>query len=346
MAVYEKMSDWVRDMHADPTKRPLPILTFPAVKLLGINTRQLLTDADNQAKGVKAITDRYNMPVALAYMDLSVEAEAFGANCVYSDHEIPTITGMLISTPEEAEALKVPEIGTGRTGTVHEGLKKMKELITDRPLLAECIGPFSLAGRLMDVNEAMINCYEEPEMVHCILEKVTGFIIENMKLFKKDGAQGVVMAEPLAGILSPDLAREFSSDYVKKIADEVQDDNFIIIYHNCGNGAVKQAEDIFSTGCVGYHFGNSIDIEDVLKVAPEDVFILGNIAPAEVIMGGTPEKVRKDVLALLEKCSKYKNFWLSSGCDVPPGTPIENVDAFFEAFEEFIKNDSDLEIPA
>lgn len=336
MAVYERIADWVQDMHKDDKKRPLPILTFPAAALMGITTKELLTDADNQAKGVKIIADRYDMPVALAYMDLSVEAEAFGANCVYSDDEIPTITGMLVSDPEEAEALKVPEPGTKRTGTVHEGLRKMKELIKDRPLFAECIGPFSLAGRLMDVNEAMINCYEEPEMVHCILEKVTGFLIDNIKLFKEDGAQGVVMAEPLAGILSPDLAKEFSSDYVKKIADEVQDDNFVIIYHNCGSGVVKQAADIFATGCAGYHFGNSIDLENMLKLAPEDVFVLGNIAPAEVIMGGTPETVREEVLSLMERCCKYKNFWLSSGCDVPPGAPVENVDAFFKAFEEFI----------
>ena len=33
------------------------------------------------------------------------------------------------------------------------------------------IGPFSLTGRLIDVNEAMIKCYEEPEMVYTVLEK-------------------------------------------------------------------------------------------------------------------------------------------------------------------------------
>ena len=50
---------------------------------------------------------------------------------------------------------------------------------------------------------------------------------------------------------------------------------------------------------------------------------------------GTPEKVKAETFALLEKCAKYPNFVLSSGCDIPPMTPWENIDAFFETLKEF-----------
>ena len=56
----------------------------------------------------------------------------------------------------------------------------------------------SLAGRLMDVSEAMINCYEEPEMVHIVLEKATKFLIDYISAYKEAGADGILMAEPLA----------------------------------------------------------------------------------------------------------------------------------------------------
>lgn len=36
-------------------------------------------------------------------------------------------------------------------------------------------------------------------------------------------------------------------------------------------------------------------------------------------------------------CCGYKNFVISSGCDIPPATPWENIDAFFEAVNEFYK---------
>ena len=54
-----------------------------------------------------------------------------------------------------------------------------------------CIGPFSLAGRLMDVSEAMINCYEEPEMVHIVLKKATKFLIDYISAYKEAGADGI-----------------------------------------------------------------------------------------------------------------------------------------------------------
>ena len=76
-------------------------------------------------------------------------------------------------------------------------------LITDRPVLAGIIGPYSLAGRLLDMTEIMILCYEEPEMVESVLEKATEFLIEYAKAFKEAGANGVCMAEPAAGLLSP-----------------------------------------------------------------------------------------------------------------------------------------------
>lgn len=332
---YRNITNWLGVMRVTEKKPPLPILTFPAVQMLYTTVKELVTDSTNQALGIKMMADRYDMPIALGYMDLSVEAEAFGANTVYSADEVPTITGQLITTPEEAEALEIPEIGAGRTGVNVEGIRKARKLITDRPLFAECIGPFSLAGRLMDVNEAMVNCYEEPEMVHVLLEKSTVFITKYIKEYKKAGAEGVIMAEPLAGVLSPNLAKEFSSEYVKRIVDEVQDDDFAVFYHNCGNEAVFQAEDIFAIGCRGYHFGDAIKMVDILEKAPKNVLVLGNISPAKEFRHGTPTSIRWATARLMAECRDYPNFWISSGCDVPPLSEFENIDAFYRGANDF-----------
>jgi uroporphyrinogen decarboxylase len=62
---------------------------------------------------------------------------------------------------------------------------------------------------------------------------------------------------------------------------------------------------------------------------------MGNIDPAGTLRMGTPEKVKGETRDLLERCAKYPNFVLSSGCDIPPMTPWENIDAFFEASKDF-----------
>jgi uroporphyrinogen decarboxylase len=269
-------------------------------------------------------------------MDLSVEAECFGASVVVSDDEVPTVKGRIINDIEAAEALVIPPMSSGRTQIYIEAIKRACVEICDRPVLAGMIGPFSLAARLLDVSEIMIDCYDDPDMVHTVLEKVTAFLIEYAMAYKEVGANGIVMAEPVAGLLSPTLEKEFSSPYIKKIVDAVQDDNFIVIYHNCGDNVPKMLDSILTTGAAAYHFGNAVDMEsDIITKVSSDVLVMGNVDPAGVLRLGTPEKVKEETLALLKRCSKYENFLLSSGCDIPPMTPWENIDAFFAASEEY-----------
>ena len=329
------MKQWLNEYMNSPVKQAMPLLSFPGVQLIGHTVDELVRSGELQAQCMKAVADRFDTGVSFSLMDLSVEAEAFGSAVHYSEDDVPTIHEALIHDEDEAEALVVPEVGAGRTGECVEGIRKACELITDRPVIAGIIGPYSLAGRLLDMTEIMILCYEEPEMVETVLEKVTEFQIAYAKAFKEAGANGICMAEPAAGLLSPSLMDEFSTPYVKKIREAVEDENFVVIYHNCGNNVELLINNISKVDAAAYSFGNAIDIENTLKALPEDRMIIGNIDPAGTLRNGTPEVIRKEVLELLERCSKYPNFVLSSGCDIPPQTPIENLQAFFDAAAEF-----------
>ena len=335
MAKYN-MSSWMNSLMGVHEKKPLPVLSFPCVSLLGITVRELISDSELQAKGMKAVADRTDAAASVSFMDLSVEAECFGATVVVSDDEVPTVKGRIVNDMDEAETLEVPAIGSGRTQIYIDAIKKATEMITDRPVLAGMIGPFSLAARLLDVSEIMMDCYDDPDMVHTVLEKVTAFLIEYAKAYKQAGANGIVMAEPVAGLLSPALEEEFSSPYVKKIVDAVQDDGFVVVYHNCGDNVPKMLDSIMTTGCAAYHFGNAMDMEkDIIPNVSSNTVVMGNIDPAGTLRMGTPEMVREETMALLDRCAKYPNFVLSSGCDIPPMTPWENMDAFFAASKDF-----------
>lgn len=329
------MKAWLSDMLHAETKKAMPVLSFPGASLLGIDVKELIFSSDNQAKAMAAVAQRVDSAASVSLMDLSVEAECFGAPIHISEDEVPTVTGCVVSSPEEADALKVPHVGAGRTDIYIDAIRKAAELIQDRPVFAGVIGPFSLAGRLVDVTEAMIYCYEEPEMMHTVLSKATDFLIEYIKAYKEAGANGVVMAEPLAGLLSPDLAEEFSSRYVKKINDAVKSDDFLVIYHNCGNTTILTIDSILSTGSDAYHFGNAIDMAEMMKHIPADTIAMGNVDPAGVLRNGTPETVKQATKEIMGACCGYGNFVISSGCDIPPATPWKNIDAFFEAVNEF-----------
>ena len=329
------MKQWVADRIAEPKKQALPVLSFPSIQLLGITVRDLIASSDSQARGMKLIADRVPSAASVSLMDLSVEAEAFGSTIRFSDDEVPTVQGHVVSDEDEAEALAIPAVGTARTGIYVEAIEKAVQQITDRPVFGGVIGPFSLAGRLLDVSEAMILCYEEPDMVHIVLEKATKFLIDYISAYKAVGANGVVMAEPLTGMLSPALAEEFSAPYVKRIVDAVQSDDFIVVYHNCGNNVPLMADSIISTGAAAFHFGNAIDLSKMLPLIPADRLVMGNVDPAGQFCHGTPASVKAATRAVMTACSAWPSFLISSGCDIPPISPWANIDAFFEAVSEF-----------
>lgn len=329
------MKAWLARLRQSPVKKALPILSFPAVQLMDISVRQLITDAALQAEGMRRIAERVDSAASVSLMDLSVEAECFGAQVRMSDTEVPTVIGRLVSTPQEAAALAVPPVGSARSGLYLEAMRRAVAGIPDRPVFAGMIGPFSLAGRLLDVTEIMLLCYEDPSLVHAVLEKATAFLIDYGRAYKETGAHGLILAEPLTGILSPALAQDFSEPYVRRIVEALQDDSFLVVYHNCGGGTVRMIDSILAVGAAAYHFGNAVDMADVLPHIPADVVAMGNIDPAGQLRGGTPASVREATLALLQSCGGYAQFVVSTGCDVPPMARWDNIDAFFAAVNAY-----------
>ncbi|MCF0146387.1 MAG: uroporphyrinogen decarboxylase family protein [Eubacterium sp.] len=327
------MYDWVDSLIAAEKKPPFPVLTFPAIQKLGITINDLVRSSDNQLKMMRIIAEETPMPAVAGMMDLSVEAEAFGSTVRFSDNEVPTVIGHIMEEEEDADALEIPEIGAGRTQIYIDAIGKAVEAFPDKPVFAGCIGPYSLAGRLLDVNEVMVLSLEEPDMVHTVLEKVSTFLISYMKAYKAVGANGVLMAEPLAGLLGSGMAQEFSSDYVKKIIDAVQDENFLVIYHNCGNTAIRTVDTIISNGARIFHFGNAIDMAEMMAHIPENCIGMGNLDPAGEFRNGTPESIREKTGKLMEACGGFRNFIPSSGCDIPLDASWENISAFFSAVE-------------
>lgn len=317
--------------HILDSKRAMPLLSFPCVQLLGVPVGQLVTDSELQAEGMARIAARFPSAAAVSMMDLSVEAEAFGAPIKFDDDEVPTVTGAIVSDLDEAEALAVPSLDAARLPVYIEAIRKAKARITDRPLLAGIIGPFSLAGRLLDMTEIMVLCYEEPEMVEAVLQKATAFLTNYARALCAASADGVVMAEPAAGLLSPALNREFSAPYVQQVIEAVHADGKALIYHNCGNVA-PLIGDICALGADAYHFGNSADLAALSQSIPEDVVFGGNIDPVGILCDATPEQTAAACEALTAAVGHLPNFFPSSGCDVPARASLANIEAFFGCF--------------
>lgn len=331
------MVKWKDQLIRSGKKQAMPIVTYPGLQLTGKRVIDLVTKGEVQAECIEVLADKFPSAAGVMIMDLSVEAEAFGAAIRFSDNEIPAVSNRLISDPREIENLKVPEAGTARTGEYIKAASLVARSVKGKPVFGGTIGPFSLAGRLFDITEIMTFILMDPDAAHQLISKCTDFLIQYISAYKKNGASGIIIAEPAAGLLSPDDCNEFSSTYIKKIVEAVQNESFMVILHNCGN-TVSLVPSMVSTGCLGLHFGNAVQMKDILPQIPGDILAFGNLDPAGVFLMSGAATVKAKTREMLEACKAYKNYIPSSGCDVPPGTPLENISAFYDAVAEFYGN--------
>jgi uroporphyrinogen decarboxylase len=330
----QNMRQWMADIIQRKEVVAIPVMTHPGIELNGNTVRQAVCDGEVHYKAVMTLAKRYPSAAACTIMDLTTEAEAFGAEIAFSDEAVPAVSSRLLPDVESIDRLQVPSLSAGRIPQYLKANLLAAKEISDVPLFSGCIGPFSLAGRLYDMSEIMMLIYENPDAAHTLLRKCTDFIEKYCLALKQTGANGVLMAEPAAGLLSDEDCRTFSSNYVKRIVQRVQDDSFIVILHNCGNtGHCTKA--MVSTGAAAYHFGNKCRMEDVIKEVPPTALAMGNIDPVSVFKDGMPFQMRQTVMDLLDRMRPYPNFVLSSGCDTPPHTSMSNIDAFFEALHQF-----------
>jgi uroporphyrinogen decarboxylase len=328
------MHEWVQEILNSRKRVAFPLMPYIGLALTGKKVLDVVKDGQSQGECVKAVATKYPSAASITIMDLSVETEAFGSTIRFAENEVPTAIGIIVDNAHAANALKVPRVGDGRTGEYIRAASLAANTITDRPVFGCHIGPFSLAARLCGMTEIMVKIRKEPEMIHTVLDKCADFLVEYAKAYKDAGVNGIVIAEPAAGLISPVQCETFSSKYVARIVSAVQDESFMVILHNCGN-TTKLVPAILKTGAMGIHFGNAVDMVQIMPQVPASVIAFGNINPVLFRNGSTTE-IKEKTAELLHAMERYPNFVISSGCDIPPGTPLENINAFFEALDFYL----------
>ena len=138
------------------------------------------------------------------------------------------------------------------------------------------------------------------------------------------------MAEPAAGLLSPRGLGRFSSPFIRQIAEETQNDHFSLVLHNCG-AKIAHLPNILEAGAEMYHFGAPMDIDKALAQVSKDVILAGNLDPTSVFHSSTPDEVAEHTQSLINRTASFKNFIISSGCDIPPATPLKNLETFYNS---------------
>jgi len=311
----------------------IPLMGFPGIQLSNTTIKENLENAEIQYESLKQLYKKFQPDGMFIMMDLTIEAEALGLETLKPKNSSFTIVDHPIKSKEDLEKLKLPDINKAtRMPLMQDVVKKLnKNLECDT--LAYVTGPFTLTGLLQGASAAMKNVLKKPELVKEILEFSTKVIKAYGNSLINAGVDMICILEPTATGLSPQQFMNFSGKYIKILEKEWE---VPVILHICGDTTML-IEKMVEINCAGISLDYMVDLKEADQKIPEDIMIIGNVDPVNVIAYGERNKVKETVNKLLKDMNNRENFILSTGCDLPPDTDLDNIKYMIDLAKEFKK---------
>ncbi len=305
----------------------IPLMGAPGIQLSNTTLKENLVDASTQFRTISMLMERFEPDGIFFMMDLTVEAEALGLKIAFPQTENPYVQEHSVKAPEDLSKIKENWKGPSKRMKVFIEVAKLMSANLAGLKGGYVIGPFSLAGEMAGVTALCMLLLDDPAFSKELLGFCTSVIAEYTQTLLDQGLDMIAVLEPTAVLLSRKQFQEFALPYFSSILSHV---NKPLIYHICGN-TEHLAQDMGNSGAYGLSLDSMVDLKKVADIVPQEVKIIGNLDPVKVFLQASPQEVKQETLKLLKKMEDIPNFILSSGCDIPQNTPLENIDAFMIA---------------
>jgi [methyl-Co(III) methanol-specific corrinoid protein]:coenzyme M methyltransferase len=311
-------------------------VTIHGLEEQGIRFAESHRDAKKMAAAAASTYKLFGFECAVVPFDLGIEAEALGCEMNFYDDGgkrilYPTVKTKILKLGEE---LKPPEnLGEmGRIPILKEAIGRLKEDVGGEVAVGTYVlGPYTLAGQVMDLNELLKNSFKKPEEVARILRSLSGVITTLAKELKDAGADYITVREmgAPADVISP---RMFSSMVLEPLKETINGIEGPTILHICGN-TNPIAQLMYEAGANAIAVDQKNDVKAAREKLGDNAVILGNVDPYNVLVKGTPGDVDSAVKEVIEAGVNG----VVPGCDIWPEVPKENMQALVDSAKKYGK---------
>jgi len=310
-------------------------VTVHGLDKYGWNFAQIHVDAHKMASMAASTFQLFGFECAVVPFDMGVEAEALGAEVNFYPHRtdvvFPTISKKLAEKVEELD-IRVPSDLTkaGRIPLVMEAIHYLKEEVGDQVAIgAWVLGPYTLAGQLVDISDLAKMAFKKAEMVHEVLDALAEVLIKISRIYRQAGADYMTIREMGAGpdILSPPMFKSLIQPHLEQIFNAIDSPK---ILHICGD-TDSVVDQMALCGADAISVEQKNHVAESRKKVGADMLILGNIDPYGVIVQGKPEDVDNAVKEAI--ANGVDAVW--PGCDIWPTVPKENMEALMVATRKY-----------
>lgn len=308
------------------------MVTAPAIDALGIRFSQIHMTAENMAESAIKSMEMFGFDAAVVPYDMCTIPEALGLGVnIYENAEgilFPTIPKKW-SSPDE---VVIPEdyLERARMPVVDGAIKLLKEKIgTTHAIGTWILGPFTLAGQLVELDVLMKMAYKEKARVEALLDKMVDLITELGRHYREIGADFVSLREMGTGadLLSPRMFKNMIQPRLRNIFEAWDSPK---ILHICGSTDLI-IELMNDCGAEAISVDHKNTLSESRSKIGNDILLFGDYDGFNL-----PSKASSDEIdEAVKKCidSGVDAVW--PGCDIWPDVKSANMKAINNAIKEF-----------
>ena len=269
---------------------------------------------------------------------MAAEPSVVGS-CITFWPDQPPAVAPAITRPEDVERLaKVNPLTDGLMALALHRYRKAAPRIREAGYIVPMVaarGPVCTAAFLRGVTEFMTDLVDHPESAQKLLEFTTGLVIDWLRAQAEaagETVEGILVLDDIVGFLSRPRYLDFADPYLKRITAAFPPE-WVKVYHNDANIRPFAAE-LAGTGFDVLNWSHHFDVVDLAAKTGGKLCLMGNVAPLDVGVRGTPQQVKAAALEVLRKTGG-RGLILSMGGGASTGMPSANIRALVEAAREF-----------
>lgn len=287
-------------------------------------------------KAAQTFPDVIFIPGFWSEFGMCTEPSAFGARCVFPENEFPH-AHKLLEDINQLDKLAIPNPKTD--GLLPFMLKRLEHKRKDMEKhghysrFSISRGPLNIATYLMGTTEFLMAMMMEPEKTHKLIRIITDFLIEWHDLQKKTLPEidGIMMLDDIIGFMSCDQFEEFGLPYFKELYNRPLS---IKLLHNDAPSR-ESAPLLPEMGVNIFNMGVDISLNEIANATNNQVCLLGNLPPRDVLATGTVEEIERETIKMIKEFNHSEKLIASCGGGMPPGVKTENINAFIRAVNSY-----------
>ena len=319
-----------------PDRTPIvPIVHSGLARMFGVPLGRFFTDAQVMAETIIRGYRTFGYDGVQLSLGVTAEPEALGARVRQPADGAPVLQERLLEDPANLNRLRdIDVLERGRFPMFRRAVERVVETIGKDALVVVTLrGPFLMAAQLRGVERVLMDTLTSPGLLAEVLDFTGEITLKCGLAFRETGAHAVVLGEATCSpnFIPPATYRSLVLDHHRRVVGELCQAGWSAVgVHICGN-ILPIFEDVLSTGVNLVDIDHQVSPAQVLKANRARAVLRGNLDPSAVFAFGTPEVIDRSTRELRRAVEGQGSWIYSSGCDISPGTPRENLERVVKA---------------